>query len=276
MNRPTVPGSGTSPGPALPSVQTGAGATERVRAPEVYRAINRITAAFARGPIGKAHVNIIDQYHYRSIDDVLNRLGPLLARHRLCVLPRVLKRHSEQVQSDLGTTLVSVQVLVAFDLVSVRDGSRHVAKAWGEALDPSDKGTAKAMGSAFKHAMLQLFCVPVAAEDADASSHKLGPKGIAEPAQGWQAWADDIMAMVEACESKDALDRVRTRHAGMLGALKRSQSSLYQAIGDRFQQRTGGLAKPVALPKVRARSRPVEGSRPSSRAKAKPEDVVDA
>ena len=66
--------------------------TSRPSSPHVYRAINAITAAFARDGIPKAHTNLVDQYQYRSIDDVLNRLGPLLARHRLCALPRVLKR----------------------------------------------------------------------------------------------------------------------------------------------------------------------------------------
>ena len=66
------------------------------RPPKVYQAINAITAEFARDGIPKAHINVRDQYQYRSIDDVLNRLGPLLARHRLCILPRVLERTASE------------------------------------------------------------------------------------------------------------------------------------------------------------------------------------
>lgn len=53
------------------------------KAPHVFRAINRVTAAFAKDGIPKTHTNLQDQYHYRSIDDLLNRLAPLLARHGL-------------------------------------------------------------------------------------------------------------------------------------------------------------------------------------------------
>ena len=64
-------------------------------APSVYGAINAITAEFATAGIAKSHTNVVEQYQYRSIDDVLNRLAPLLATHRLCVLPRVLERQDE-------------------------------------------------------------------------------------------------------------------------------------------------------------------------------------
>ena len=211
--------------------------------PHVYRAINRITAEFAKAGIAKSHINLIDQYQYRSIDDVMNRLGPLLAKHRLCVLPRVVGRECSDREGELGLLLVNVRLLVAFDLVSARDGSCHTVKAWGEALDAGDKGTAKAMSSAFKYAMLEVFCVPVIAEDADSSSPKLAkPEPVFEPPQGWQAWAEDIREMINSCESSDALDRIRTRHAKLLGAMRRERRECYDAVGDRFHQRFTELA----------------------------------
>ena len=91
--------------------------------PHVYQAINQIVRAFSKSGIAKGHTNAVEQYQYRSIDDVMNRLGPLLARCGLCVLPRVLRRESEDRAGDAGALLVSVRLLVAFDLVSARDGS---------------------------------------------------------------------------------------------------------------------------------------------------------
>lgn len=216
--------------------------------PQVYRAINRITADFAKVGVAKAHVNLVDQYQYRSIDDVMNRLGPLLARHRLCVLPRVLKRHCSDREGELGALLVSVRLLVAFDVVSARDGSRHTVQTWGEALDPGDKGTAKAMSAAFKYAMLEMFCVPVSSEDADAQSIKLAkPQAILEPPQGWQAWAEDIITLINGCESKDALERVRTTQSRSIAALRRERPDLYQAVGERFTLRMRELGTQTAL-----------------------------
>jgi ABC-type antimicrobial peptide transport system permease subunit len=63
-----------------------------VSAPRIYKAINAVMAELAEAGIAKSHTNVSEQYQYRSIDDVLNRLAPLLVRHRLCVLPRVLER----------------------------------------------------------------------------------------------------------------------------------------------------------------------------------------
>lgn len=218
--------------------------------PQVYRAINAITADFARAGIAKAHTNLVDQYQYRSIDDVLNRLAPLLARHRLCVLPRVLKRRAEDRAGDQGSILVSVRLKVAFDLVSARDGSSHTVQSWGEALDPGDKGTAKAMSAAYKSAMLELFCVPVTSDDADASSHRLkAALPEVEPVQGWTAWSDDILDMIGVCESLDALNRVRTRQGKLLAALKRERPELYARIGEGFAGRSQQLAAPAKAAK---------------------------
>lgn len=61
-----------------------------VTAPHVYRAIHAISAAFSKVGIAKTHTNLRDQYSYRSIDDVLAKLAPLLVKNRLCILPRVL------------------------------------------------------------------------------------------------------------------------------------------------------------------------------------------
>lgn len=222
--------------------------TTRQAAPDVYRAISRITAAFAREGIAKTHLNVIDQYLYRSIDDLYNGLAPKLARHGLCVLPRVLEREADERVGEQDSLLVNVRLLVAFDLVSARDGSSHTVQCWGEALDAGDKGTAKAMSAAFKSAMFELFCVPVGSDDPDGASHRLKrPVPAAEPVQGWAAWRDDIVDMIHGCESPDALDRVRTRHGKLLAALKRERPDDYASIGAAFATRGQQLAVPTPV-----------------------------
>src|SRR5687768_2004268 len=138
--------------------------------PRIYRTINAVMASLTHSGIPKAHTNVQEQYQYRSIDDVLNRMAPLFAKHRLCVLPRVLERITVDRKSAKDEFLVSVALKVAFDLVSAVDQSRHTVEAYGEALDAGDKATSKAMSAAYKAAMLQTFCIPlVGTEDADAS-----------------------------------------------------------------------------------------------------------
>jgi len=222
--------------------------------PHVYQAIRRITAEFARAGIAKTHTNVIDQYQYRSIDDLMSRLAPLLASHRLCVLPRVIERHSEDRVGEFDKLLVNVRLLVAFDLVSARDGSTHVVRCWGEALDGGDKGTAKAMSAAYKSVMLQAFCIPVACDDADASSRRLKlPASATEPTEGWPMWCDGICDMIGLCESLDALDRVRTRQGALLAALKRERPELYTRIGEAFTKRSEELAAPKAALQAKAK-----------------------
>src|SRR5688500_1817524 len=114
-------------------------------------------AELAKTGIGKTHTNSQDQYQYRSIDDVLNRLAPLLAKHRLCVLPRVLERVAVDRQGRQDELLTGVTLKVAFDLINSIDESRCTVEAYGEALDGGDKATSKAMSSAYKVAMLQTF-----------------------------------------------------------------------------------------------------------------------
>jgi hypothetical protein len=224
-----------------------------VRPPEVYRAINAVTAALAGDGIPKSRTNPIELYQYRSIDDVLNRLAPLIAEHRLCILPRVIERVITERPSPATPLRVNVLVRVAFDLVSVEDGSVHTVEAYGEALDEGDKGTAKAMSAAYKGAMLQAFCIPVnGTEDADAGTGKLVTRPsvqTGEPVEGWKQWANDVMDTLGICESIEAVDRVQSGKRPQLRSISRERPDLYAALGESFSLRRQVLLAPPCPPK---------------------------
>ena len=248
-------------------------------APQVYRAISVISAELAGSAIPKLHRNERDDYLYRSIDDVLNRLSPLLAKHKLCILPRVLDRTAAERSGEGDLLLVSVSIKVAFDLVSIGDGSMHTIEAYGEALDPSDKATAKAMSSAYKHAMLQMFCVPVAeVDDADRSSHRLKRPNDhqAEPVGGWQQWTADIIEIAESCASADALDRLQQQQRPLLTAISRERPDLYGTIGATFSARAITLDSEARASSRRPKAASTRGKRrgasapKSHRAKQRP------
>ena len=209
-------------------------------APRIYKAINAVMAELAQDGIAKTHTSPKEQYLYRSIDDVLNRLAPLLAKYRLCVLPRVLERVAVDRSGVGDEILVGVTLKVVFDLVSALDQSRHTVQAFGEALDAGDKGTSKAMSAAYKAAMLQTFCIPVdRADEADAHTHKL-LKGTHEPqpVQGWEHWCHGVIEIIGSCDSEDALGRVQDSQRSLLKALGRERSDLYTKIGEAFASRT--------------------------------------
>ena len=234
-------------------------------APSVYAAINAVTAELATTGIAKSRTNEIDDYKYRSIDDVLDRLAPLLAKHRLCVLPKALERTVIERADEQDRLLLHVALRVSFTLTSVDDGSSHKVEAYGEALDGGDKATAKAMSAAYKSAMVQTFCIPVAGtEDADRASHKLNPRRHSpEPLQGWKQWCLDIEDIVSLCESETAISTVQERNRDLLKALAREQPALYAELGQAFVSRREELAA------RRAPTQQVKSKRVGSRQGAK-------
>ncbi|MFL6728286.1 MAG: ERF family protein [Sphingomicrobium sp.] len=232
-------------------------------APSVYAAINAVSAELAKSGIAKASINEADDYNYRSIDDMLDRLAPLLAKHRLCVLPQALEREATERRDDAQRLLIQVVLRVAFTLTSVDDGSSHVVEAFGEALDASDKATAKAMTAAFKSAMVQAFCIPVrGTEDPDRTSPR--PASIShlpEPVQGWDQWCDDIVQIIVVCESEQAIDLVQERNRDLLKAVSRERPGLYRGLGECFTARRRELTE-------RCAARALKNGRPSAKKRA--------
>jgi hypothetical protein len=140
---------------------------------KIYQAINAVQAELSTIGITKDRTNSQGSgYKFRGIDDVYNAISPLLAKHGLCILPRVLTRECVERSSKAGAALFYVTVEVEFDFVSAEDGSKHTVKTFGEAMDSGDKATNKAMSAAYKYAAFQAFSIPTESDnDADASTH---------------------------------------------------------------------------------------------------------
>ena len=199
----------------------------------VYQAINAVAAELSELGLPKSHNNEDGNYHYRSIDDVMARLAPLLARHKLCLLPKILERTEREASGS-----IHVAVRAAFEMVSALDGSRHVIETFGEAIDGSDKATAKAISAAYKSAVLQAFCIPVPQEEADARSPRRIPLlAVPEPPGGWAVWVQETIAVLKSCESADAIDRLCELRRQNLGALQRANPTLYAEVGEVITRR---------------------------------------
>ena len=142
---------------------------------KVYQAINKVQAELSVLGITKDRRNNQGSgYNFRGIDDVYNSIAPLLSKHGLCILPRVLSRECVERISKSGGALFYTTVDVEFDFVSSEDGSKHVVKTFGEAMDSGDKGTNKAMSAAYKYACFQAFSIPTESqEDTEAQTHEV-------------------------------------------------------------------------------------------------------
>ena len=212
-----------------------------IRAPHVHRAINLIVGSFANAGIERRGRNLADGYDYRRMDDLLDRLAPLLASNRLNVLPRVLRRQEFDRTGD-GKSLCCVNLHVSFELTSARDGSSVTVEAIGEAWDESDKATAKASTAAFKTAMFQLFCIPIAAEESDQSSPRFQISAVGiEPPQGWLTLSQELRSSLGVCATKEDLNSLRERDAGLLTGLQRERPELYRLVGDTYSARSTEL-----------------------------------
>ncbi len=139
----------------------------------VYEAICAVTEELGITGVSKTRKNQQQGYSFRGVDDFYQVLNPALAKHKLCLLPRVLGREVTERQTKSGGVLFSVTVDVEFDLVSAVDGSKHTVRTFGEAMDSADKATNKAMSAAYKYAAMMAFSIPTegVAEDADHTTH---------------------------------------------------------------------------------------------------------
>jgi hypothetical protein len=204
----------------------------------IYSGITAVTAELAELGVPKERTHPVEGYRYRSIDDLLAALAPLLAKHRVCIFPRVLDRQTREKKADGEATACSTVLRVAFDFVSAEDGSRHVAKVVGEALDPTDKGSSKALTAAYKNAVVQTFCIPSGISD-DPEKPGVSPKSLRlpEPPQGWILWGAEIQDIVRSCETEAAIQLVQERNRDLLMSVGREMPSVYRDLGAAFERR---------------------------------------
>jgi hypothetical protein len=150
----------------------------------VYQKIATVQAELAKIGISKSRKNQTPgaQYNFRGIDEVYNTLAPLMADNGLCILPRIVEHTmSDRGKTRNGNAIYSAIVTAEFDFVSADDGTIHVVRTMGEAMDSSDKATNKAMSAAYKYAALMTFAIPTEGDnDADAHTHEVIPTAPAE------------------------------------------------------------------------------------------------
>lgn len=220
---------------------------------KVYQAINAVQSELAQTGITKDRRNQQQGYSFRGIDDVFNALSPLLAKHGLCILPRVVSRECIERQTMKGGTLFYVTVGVEFDFVCAEDGSTHMVKTYGEAMDSADKATNKAMSAAYKYAAFQAFAIPTEGDN-DADSHtpdvKPAPKATPKPeaprpviaamsSDDVELWAntiiDSAMTALDKTTSADDVMNVFKQNRSTYDELKAKNPEAYEQLMQLFK-----------------------------------------
>lgn len=175
----------------------------------VYEAIAHIAGELAKTGIAKDKNNKMQGYKFRGIDDIYNALAKLLSENSLVILPRVLDREVTERTTKNGGALFYVVVTVEFDFVSSKDGSKHVIRMFGEAMDSGDKATNKAMSAAYKYACLEVFCIPTEGDnDADATTHEVKPKAKPKEPLGVKDYNMLLNSIIN-CDSLEQMENVK-------------------------------------------------------------------
>lgn len=99
-------------------------------------------------------------YSYRGIYQVLNALSPLLRTAKIVTRRKVIHSERDIVVNNKGNKEHRVFYHCEYIFTSLIDGSELVTEGFGEAIDPGDKATGKAISNAYKYVIFELFNIP--------------------------------------------------------------------------------------------------------------------
>ena len=143
--------------------------------PAIYASMSRVMGELTA--IGKDSTNTTQKFKFRGVDAAYNALHPLLAKHRIFTIPRVVEgMKREERQTQRGGTITYTIIKMEYDFVSGVDGSKITAgPIIGEAADTGDKSCNKCMAVAHKYCLFQTFVIPTEnVDDPDATTHEFG------------------------------------------------------------------------------------------------------
>lgn len=205
---------------------------------EVYKAIADVAHDLAVSGISKSSRNQQQGFNFRGIDAVYNALAPLLAKHKLVILPRCLERECVERTTARGGVLFSVTVKAEFDMVSAIDGSKHTIATYGEAMDSGDKATNKAMSAAYKYAAFQAFCIPTeeTSSDADSETHEVQPKRSHRAEKA----ITDPKVLIQAMEATTSMESLKIAFASAWKATEHDASvkETYDRLKQKYEAKT--------------------------------------
>jgi hypothetical protein len=173
-----------------------------ISAPHIHRALVAVGGELAKVGISKDRRNEQQNFRFRGIDDVMNVVSPILAKHDVLFLVDYEDYPDTERVTGKGTTLIYTKVKGLFTFTSAQDGSSVSVTTFGVAMDSGDKACNKAMSAALKYALLQTFLIPTESnEDADAITQE---PSVPKPPAGFAEWFTEIVAVAD-----DGFDAIR-------------------------------------------------------------------
>lgn len=113
--------------------------------------------------IGKDRVNEQQKFRFRGIDDIMNGLHAIFARHEVFLTSKVLETKEEARQNKSGGNNYYFTAKYEFTFWAV-DGSSVSTEVVGQAMDNADKAANKSISIALKYALTQMLLIPTEEE----------------------------------------------------------------------------------------------------------------
>jgi len=150
--------------------------TPSTETPHIFAALAAVMADCTE--VAKRDVNTDQRYYFRGVDAVVNAVGPLLRKHGVLSIPRLVHVDYAERTSKQGSLGTVCRMVVDYTFYASKDGSTlpEPVRVASEAMDWSDKATAKAMSVAERTALIQALALPTDAADPDAET----PQAVVE------------------------------------------------------------------------------------------------
>ena len=236
----------------------------------IYQTLNAIMKEV--GAIEKNQENKAQGFKFRGIDQFMNELHPLMGKHGLIAIPTFISSTVTPCQSKNGASQFRVTQQIKYTFYAL-DGTFLEAVIEGEAIDTADKGSTKAMSSALKYLLMQVFMIPTKdLEDADSFSPEIGAerKPMVIPSmQFTDLISDEIYATTNTIDLADIWRKYAslktdagfkgavTAHGEMLNKPKQVASA-FLTPDDFYAGDEEVPVKPVAVKNVAPTVKPVE------------------
>ncbi|MDE6257298.1 MAG: ERF family protein [Muribaculaceae bacterium] len=172
---------------------------EKTAPPAIYAALASIMEETKA--IGKTEKNQQQNFMFRGIDNIMNELHDLFAKHKVFILPEIIDYAVSEKVTKSGSLMYYTRAKICYHFMTI-DGSEVTATNVGEAMDSGDKGMNKAMSASLKYALMQMLLIPTKDEkDPDQTTPpETRPKTIAEIADSLDPAKDGVL--------KEALNRI--------------------------------------------------------------------
>lgn len=137
---------------------------------------DNVIAALARciadvRAVGKDGVNKEQKYNFRGIDAVVNAVHPVLAKHRVVIVPHAAIPRYTPVTSRNGSAGRIIDLELTYRVYGPGGPKDYIdATVFGESADYGDKATAKAFSVGYRICLLQLLNLPTDEPDPDAGA----------------------------------------------------------------------------------------------------------